>query len=757
MVIQNNIPALRANRLNGINNSELAGSLEKLSGGYAVNRAADNAAGLAVSEKMRSQIKGIKQAIRNTQDGISYIQTGEGALEEIHSILQRCKKISVESANGIYSQVDRDALQLEINELCSEVDHISETDFNGRFIFNDNDSLDYPYSWKTPTDMSVVMFKYADGERVPVFITAESLDSNIQKVVNTQGKNFTTSALRQFANDIKSNYLPQVLSRIVSALPDSSKPTVSGMEIGFNFYDAADNVLASVGSNGTSFQLNINVHHLNMNGSGSIDMTESLASTMTHEMVHAIMFDTVSNGMLGIDPASGTQQQNTHGFPGWFVEGMAEAVAGGTDRLFNILPVYNISSVSDSQIDTTSLVSGLVYDAAKQCWEHPDSDIKNWAAGINDTSDQLMPYEQGYAAVMYLGHLAGNGKNPAAAVNGDAIAAGLDKLLKDIASGKSLDRAIREYTGMNGTADFVRNFADGGSDVVDFLKRLMDANNAKLDITGINTGTGTNLTMAVSAARGAGALGTPVKLSGSTGTLLSGGDNKYFVLDLENETVDNKAIMGSRQNIYEGGSAIADGKDRGGNDPSSAPPTGGDSGNTPVPDPDDPGKPDTPDPDDPNAPDPDTPEESKEWDNSLVLQVGPRSNGLVKFTLKYKTNSIGSLKCDFDCSAKGLGLDRISVAAQQCANKAIDKLDHAINKISMMRASFGAVQNRLEHKMDNLNTTLENVTAAESEIRDTKIPEEMMNFTKKQIIAQASQSMLAQANALPQQVVNMFR
>lgn len=737
MVIQNNIPALKTNRLNGINNSELAGSLEKLSSGYTINRAADNAAGLAVSEKMRGQIKGIKQAIRNTQDGISYIQTGEGALEEIHSILQRCKKISVESANGIYSQVDRDALQLEVNELRSEVDHISETDFNGRFIFKDNDSLDYPYSWKNPTDMSVVMFKYANGERVPVFITAESLDSNIQKVVNTAGKNFTVPALRQFANDIKSKYLPQVLSRIVSALPDSSKPTVSGMEIGFNFYDAADNVLASVGSNGTVFQLNINVHHLNMNG-GSIDMTESLAATMTHEMVHAIMFDTVSNGMLGIDPASGTQQ-NPHSFPGWFVEGMAEAVAGGTDRLFDILPVYNISSSTDSYIDTTSLVSGLIYDAAKGRWEHPDSDIKNWAAGINNTSNQLMPYEQGYAAVMYLGHLAGNCKNTAAAVNGDAIAAGLDKLLKDVASGKSLDRAIREYTGMNGTDDFVRNFADGGSDVVDFLKRLTDANNAKLDITDAGTNT---LAMGVSASRGAGALGTPVKLSGSTGTLLSGGNNNYFVLDLENETADNRAIMGSMQNIYEGGSAIADGKDRGGNDPSSVPPSCGGSGNTPGSDP---------------GCNPGTTDNSREWDNSLVLQVGPRTNGLVKFTLKYKTNSIGSLKCDFDCSAKGLGLDRISVAAQQCANKAIDKLDHAINKISMMRASFGAVQNRLEHKMDNLNTTLINVTAAESEIRDTKIPEEMMNFTKKQIIAQASQSMLAQANALPQQVVNMFR
>ena len=110
-----------------------------------------------------------------------------------------------------------------------------------------------------------------------------------------------------------------------------------------------------------------------------------------------------------------------------------------------------------------------------------------------------------------------------------------------------------------------------------------------------------------------------------------------------------------------------------------------------------------------------------------------------------------------DCSARGLGTDKLSLATQEDANTAIDKIDNALNKVSMVRGTFGAVQNRLEHKIDNLNTTSENLTSAESRIRDTNMAEEMMNFTKNQILSQASQSMLAQANQLPQGVLSLLQ
>jgi flagellin len=137
MVVSRNIAALTAVRHYEINRSKLSGSLEKLSSGFKINRAGDNAAGLAVSEKMRSQINGTQQAINNAKDGISMVQTFEGALSETHSILSRIKTLASQSANGIYDdEIDRAAIELEYEQLIAEIDDISETDFNGKQVLN---------------------------------------------------------------------------------------------------------------------------------------------------------------------------------------------------------------------------------------------------------------------------------------------------------------------------------------------------------------------------------------------------------------------------------------------------------------------------------------------------------------------------------------------------------------------------------------------------------------------------------------------
>ena len=143
MVVQHNMNALNAyNKLN-TNVAGLKKSSEKLSSGYRINRAGDDAAGLAISEKMRSQIRGLTQAKRNSQDGISMIQTFEGATQESHSILQRMKELASESANGTYqNDVDRDAIQLEFNQLNDELDQIADTDFNGVVMLNGGEMAD---------------------------------------------------------------------------------------------------------------------------------------------------------------------------------------------------------------------------------------------------------------------------------------------------------------------------------------------------------------------------------------------------------------------------------------------------------------------------------------------------------------------------------------------------------------------------------------------------------------------------------------
>lgn len=135
MIINHNISALNAWRGLSQTNSALAKSLEKLSSGMRINRAADDAAGLAISEKMRGQISGLNQAIRNAQDGISLIQTAEGALNETHSILQRMRQLAVQSANDTNTDADRAQIQAEVNQLIEEIDRIANnTEFNTQVL-----------------------------------------------------------------------------------------------------------------------------------------------------------------------------------------------------------------------------------------------------------------------------------------------------------------------------------------------------------------------------------------------------------------------------------------------------------------------------------------------------------------------------------------------------------------------------------------------------------------------------------------------
>ncbi|NMM54302.1 flagellin N-terminal helical domain-containing protein [Paenibacillus aquistagni] len=132
MFINTNVGAINAHRNLGMNNTQLGKTMEKLSSGFRINRAADDAAGLAISEKMRFQINGLNQASRNAQDGISLLQTAEGALTEVHSMLQRVNTLANQASNGTYQGTDRDKLQAEVNQLVKEINNITNsTKFNG--------------------------------------------------------------------------------------------------------------------------------------------------------------------------------------------------------------------------------------------------------------------------------------------------------------------------------------------------------------------------------------------------------------------------------------------------------------------------------------------------------------------------------------------------------------------------------------------------------------------------------------------------
>ena len=141
MVVQHNLTAMNSNRMLGITTGSQAKATEKLSSGYKINRAADDAAGLAISEKMRKQIRGLTQASSNAQDGISAVQTAEGALTEVHDMLQRMNELAVKAANGPMSESDREAVQSEVNQLVTEIDRVAiTTKFNETYLLKGNNA-----------------------------------------------------------------------------------------------------------------------------------------------------------------------------------------------------------------------------------------------------------------------------------------------------------------------------------------------------------------------------------------------------------------------------------------------------------------------------------------------------------------------------------------------------------------------------------------------------------------------------------------
>ncbi|MBQ6996440.1 MAG: flagellar hook protein [Lachnospiraceae bacterium] len=208
MVVQHNLSAMNANRMLGITQGTLSKSTEKLSSGYKVNRAADDAAGLSISEKMRKQIRGLTQASLNAEDGISAVQTAEGALAEVHDMLQRMNELAVKASNGTNSESDRSSIQDEINQLVTEIDRVAETTkFNETYLLKGDSklakgySLSYIKATDTKAKAAVTMgtdtatgmtagITFEDGS---IKLTNDEMNELV-KSLKTQGLTITTSA-----------------------------------------------------------------------------------------------------------------------------------------------------------------------------------------------------------------------------------------------------------------------------------------------------------------------------------------------------------------------------------------------------------------------------------------------------------------------------------------------------------------------------------------------------------------------------------
>ena len=224
MIIQHNLMAMNANRMLNVTTSKQSKATEKLSSGYRINRAADDAAGLSISEKMRKQINGLDQASTNAQDGVSAVQTAEGALTEVHSMLQRMNELAVQAANGTNSEDDRQAIQEEVNQLTTEIDRVAETTkFNETYLLKGGNGTKVQNL--VPHDAGIKGTLTDNGDGTATF-TMDALYAGDK--VSIGGKEYTTG----FGDDDVDKFFKDNANTIQDT--DGKKVTLNGVDLTYH-------------------------------------------------------------------------------------------------------------------------------------------------------------------------------------------------------------------------------------------------------------------------------------------------------------------------------------------------------------------------------------------------------------------------------------------------------------------------------------------------------------------------------------------
>ncbi len=243
MVVQHNMQAMNSNRVLGGTTLAQAKSTEKLSSGFRINRAADDAAGLTISEKMRKQIKGLNRASKNAQDGISAVQTAEGALTEVHSMLQRMNELSTQAANGTNSKSDRDAIQSEIGQLTTEIDRVAETTkFNETYLLKGDSSTNKTKEIFLPAHDAGLKGKLVDNGDGTATFTMKDLEAGNKVTIG--GKEYTIGEEVSDGQNPATEGLVKDLPKALHpgdanpALTKGDKVTINGKE--YTYHDATE-------------------------------------------------------------------------------------------------------------------------------------------------------------------------------------------------------------------------------------------------------------------------------------------------------------------------------------------------------------------------------------------------------------------------------------------------------------------------------------------------------------------------------------
>ncbi|KUK58780.1 MAG: Flagellin/flagellar hook associated protein [Synergistales bacterium 53_16] len=772
MRIYHNVNSMVTQNALAANENALSKSLERLSTGLRINSAADDAAGLAISEKMRAQTRGLDKAVSNAQDGISLIQTAEGALNETQSILQRMRELSVQAANDTLTSNDRQAIQAEIDQLTEEIDRISDTT-----TFNTKRLLDGSASALVSTDNAKTKV-YARGQIANEGNYKISIDLLKAGVGQVQKTNVFTLGQDEQTQVFKSSVVGTTVTW--GATPAAGIVTLTFTDDTGTDHEIILGLEANEGAEAIATKLNANTDFTDLGltaAASETDETIAIFSSNTETSYTIAFVDTGTTGAdLGLDAA--TIAKASEGVVVTQGSGTAVSAAAGSSVEGDEI-VYTFNDGTNNYEVTITLGANTT-DAELQAdivnKLNADATFKNLGLTAELTDDGRMTIlsdnpnqafsvgaDTGTTGVTNAGV---DGLNATGSITKAETRDGL--LAGQVAIGSTKLSELAAFTNASGvnllaepqTVTIVQG--DGTKATItlyadDTLDQAADKFNAAIaDALGqknyVSSTDAANFVQFVSEAEAAD--DTPYALEGtmvfSSAVAGKAGELNFIADEAILNALGLNEIQASQESRFSvdiadahTGTAVASDVELTGNvlvgvvDPnvdvefdmmsnakiewnsttkswniSSA--SGADSTNVHI------------------------------VGNSAVFQIGANEGERMSIDL-------GNM------SASALGLDKVLVTDRDSATRSITVIDGAIDRVSKQRASLGAYQNRLEHTINNLRTASTNLTAAESRIRDVDMAAEMTEYTKNQILMQAANAMLSQANQLPQMVLGLLQ
>ncbi|QNU26263.1 flagellin N-terminal helical domain-containing protein [Geobacillus zalihae] len=796
MRINHNIQALNAYRNLAANQSSISKNLERLSSGLRINRAADDAAGLAISEKMRSQIRGLQMAERNALDAISLIQTAEGALNEVHSILQRMRELAVQAANDTNTSEDREAIQKEINQLTSEINRIANsTEYNTKKLLNESVS-----SQARSVQIAQGSFSAGgttiDGASLKLDPESTMVAGNYKvKIEDVATKSIQSTGpaaggVQQITLDATSNLtvgntygvkIEQQDVKVITNNPGSS-PAIDTVSI-------APNSPLSDGTVNLVIRRTNAVNNFQSGGTGLTGVQVSASADLDPNDTFVIETKSQASGVQN-GTANGLYITNVN------IDSSKFSLKGEDFRL-----VYTETSPGSGQFTVTlqdkngnDLSQAVILDNNQQNYEFYDLSGNKLGvsfttiSGINGTlaaASENGKYNEfdidialslkkngtqiGTAVITPTDGTAGNvtingsdGISYTINHNGYASTNINQTATFGIQSTLSYSTDGATFTTFNAGDNLTLN----GGIFVDTADNITDYATGDTTVQ-IDVGTTSSYTATLVDEAGSALSGVPTLIVDNNGTYSFGsGTGVSFTTDtlsagtrtftvgatiatkatlstngVEVETLNNIA-PNTTLRFHNGDltmdiGALTNGEASftiagGTNDQSLKIQIGANEGQM----------------------------LSVGIDDMRALALklsGNSAGGTVSFT-----NHLGETVTAYYTNTAGVNNDGVTeyaldVTTHEKATSAVKVYDYAISRVSEQRSSLGAVQNRLEHTINNLKTAEENLTSSESRIRDTDMAMEMAEFTKNNILTQAAQAMLAQSNQLPQGILQLLK